>query len=147
MTCKHLTIRTKKGIKYYYCRLHKNEVSLKCNYNCNDKEYKAYKTLSKRSNKQNKKEKQRFSIICPDTSKCVVCGSNWLITTHEIFVISNRTNSMLYGLTIPLCLECHSKYQNNKSFNDKWHIVGQTAFEKYYPNLEFVKIFYKNYKK
>ena len=147
MKCKYLTVRTKKGIKYYYCRLHKKEVLINCNYNCNDKEYKQYKTLSKRSKKQTKKEKQRFSIIYPNLDKCCLCGSKWLLTTHEIFGGRNRPNSMKYGLCLPLCLTCHEKYQNDKAFNDKWHSIGQTKFEEYYPELDFIKIFGKNYQK
>ncbi len=144
MKCKNFTIRTKKGIKYNYCKLHKTTPPC---YGCKDKEYKQYKALSNRSKKQSKKERQRFSIIYPNLDKCCVCGSKWLLTTHEIFGGRNRSNSMKYGLCLPLCLTCHEKYQNNKSFNDKWHSIGQTKFEEVYPELDFIKIFGKNYKK
>lgn len=38
MKCKYLTLRTKKGTKYYYCKLHKKEVSFSC-YKKYDNEY------------------------------------------------------------------------------------------------------------
>ena len=147
MKCKYFTIRTKKGLKYYYCKLHKKEISVSCYKECDNKEYKQYKTLSNRSKSLNKKEKQRFSIIYPNLKKCCICGSNWQLTTHEIFGGRNRSNSMKYGLCLPLCLTCHEKYQNDKNFNDKWHKIGQTSFEECYYDLDFIKIFGRNYKK
>ena len=92
-----------------------------------------------------KLEKNRFSLFTDNLDKCYFC-SNKKNDIHEIFSGRNRLNSMKYGLCIPLCRMCHSRYQNDKQFNDYWHKKGQLKFEEKYPDLEFIKIFYKNYK-
>lgn len=56
-----------------------------------------------------------------------------------------KQNSMKYGLCLPLCYKCHSLYQNDKNFNDKWHKKGQAKFEDAYPKLNFIDIFFRNY--
>ena len=38
MKCKYLTLKTKKGTKYYYCKLNKKEVSFSCYKECDNKE-------------------------------------------------------------------------------------------------------------
>jgi hypothetical protein len=53
---------------------------------------------------------------------------------------------MQYGLCQRLCLDCHRKFQDDVLFNEKWHKKGQEAFEKTYPDLDFIKIFGRNYK-
>ena len=54
---------------------------------------------------------------------------------------------MKYGLCLPICESCHSKYQNNFLFNKEWHKKGQAIFSKAYPDLKFEDIFKKNYLK
>lgn len=44
MNCKHLRIRTKKGVHYKYCTLLKKIITDEC-YNCENKEYKEHKKL------------------------------------------------------------------------------------------------------
>lgn len=97
-----------------------------------------------KTNKLKKLEKNRFSILQEDTSKCAICGSTYQLTWHEVFGGTNRLNSMKYGLCLRLCLNCHRSITNNNEFLDHWHKKGQQAFiEKY--DLEFIDIFYKNY--
>lgn len=145
MNCKYKRLRSKKSSKYWYCKLHKKVIE-NC-VGCNDMVYKDYKMLSNRSKMLSKREKERFSIIALDSSVCSMCGKYMpKLDIHEIFSGSNRTNSMKYGLCLYLCRECHSRYQNDKEFNDYWHKIGQTAFENKYKDLDFVSIFHKNYK-
>lgn len=146
MNCVNLKIR-QKNYKYYgYCTKYKKEVSMYCR-ECGDIEYKQYKTMKQRTNKQNKKEKERFSIIMPKPEHCPVCGRKQPLTIHEIFAGSNRNNSIKYGLTLYICLNCHMLKQNDKEFNDYWHNVARDKFMDYYDAdiEEFIKIFGKSY--
>lgn len=143
MKCKYLTLRTKKGTKYYYCKLNKKEVSFSCYKECNNKEYKQYKAISKRSKMQNKKEKDRFSIFTPNLSKCFKCGTCFgHIDKHEIFPGRNRTNSIKYGFILPLCNTCHREITNDYEYINKWKVKAQMYFENNIGSKEeFIKIF------
>ena len=101
--------------------------------------------MKKKSNDLAKLERNRFSIFTDDTSKCMFCGSSYNLTWHEIFAGRNRQNSMIYGLCLRMCFNCHKLNQEDKDFNDYWHKKGQLAFMQHYPNLDFLSIFKKNY--
>lgn len=149
-----------------YCKQKKCTIKLSECINCPYKEYKMHKKsenivvlntkmhnklqknvqIKKRTSKLNKLERDRFSLFTDDNSKCMLCGSTYQLTWNEVFRGKNRKLSMQYGLCQRLCLDCHRTYQDDAAFNDKWHKKGQEAFEKTYPNLDFIKIFGRNYK-
>lgn len=149
----------------FECKKNKQEICLKECSNCPYKEYKkctitvkksTYKwknaqkspvycaKMKQRSNKLAKLEKNRFSLFTDNMNKCYFCP-NKKDHIHEIFCGRNRQNSMKYGLCLPICESCHSKYQNNFLFNKEWHKKGQAMFNKAYPDLNFENIFKKNY--
>ena len=81
--------------------------------------------------------------------ECWVCGTTQNLQSHHIFGGNpNRKLSTKYGLVIDLCLKHHTGNNGvhfNKKLMDKLHIVGQTWFEDRHPNLNFLKIFGRNY--
>jgi len=101
--------------------------------------------MKNKSTKLAKLERDRKSLFTENLDKCYFCP-NSKNHMHEIFSGRNRQNSMRYDLCLPVCWRCHSKYQNNKEFNDYWHVKGQEAFEEHFPDLEFIDIFKRNYK-
>jgi len=155
----------KLGFHKYICKHYNKEIKLsQCN-NCPYKKYKKNKNnvnfckktakmhnkmqntvqIKKRTSKLNKLERDRFSLFTDDDSKCMLCGSTYKLTWNEVFRGKNRKLSMQYGLCQRLCLDCHRKYQDDPVFNDIWHKKGQEAFNKKYPDLDFQKIFGRNY--
>lgn len=100
--------------------------------------------IKKKSNKLAKLEKDRFSIITTNLTKCYICKAK-KEELHEIFGGKNRQTSMKYGLVIPICRKCHEIITNDKTLQDKYHGVGQKAFEKHYKTENFMQIFGKNY--
>ena len=104
---------------------------------------------SKMQNKSNKLaslEKNRYSVFSNDTERCYLCGSTYKLTWHEIYSGKNRQNSMRYGLCLRLCLNCHSKEQEDSQFNDYWHKQGQLYWEENIGSREeFIKVFKRNY--
>lgn len=151
----------------FECKRNKKEICLKDCSNCPYKEYKkctitvkksTYKwknpqkspvycaKMKQRSSKLAKLERNRFSLFTDDLKHCIICGKK-KDNIHEIFCGRNRQNSMKYGLCLPICESCHSKYQNDFLFNKKWHKKGQAMFNRTYPNLKFEDIFKKNYLK
>lgn len=149
----------------FECKRSKKEICLKDCSNCPYKEYKKCTItvqkvqlkmdkctkksnycakMKQRSSKLAKLERNRFSLFTDNMSKCYFC-LNKKDHIHEIFCGRNRQNSMKYGLCLPICESCHSKYQNNFLFNKEWHKKGQAMFNKTYPDLKFEDIFKKNY--
>lgn len=68
---------------------------------------------------------------------------------HEVFFGKNRQNSIKYGLIVFLPPEMHNMSNLGVHFNSEFDRalkrIGQKAFEDYYPDLSFIKIFGKNY--
>ena len=144
--CKYLKIKLNKTFE---CKKKKKIISLEDCTNCFSKEYLVKSNQYQLKNttiKRAKLERKRFSLFSKDTKHCYFCSSSFELTWHEIFRGRNRSNSMKYGLCLRMCLFCHEKYQEDKHFNDFWHVKGQATFEETYPELDFVKIFKKNYK-
>ena len=144
MYCKNLKQKVNRKL---YCKKLKSDIMIsKCN-NCKYKEYsnKSNSTkLKKRTYKQTKLERNRFSILTSDLEHCVICKSkkNHL---HEVLFGRNRTNSIKYGLVIPLCSMHHIEMHRNKAWQEYWHKKGQQAFITYYPDIDFIDIFKMNY--
>ena len=85
---------------------------------------------------------------------CVVLHDNWnehrILDEHHIFGGPNRKASEQYGLTVPLCPEHHTQGKEaahrNQEIAALLHRLGQEAFEKRFPDLDFLEIFGRNYK-
>ncbi len=88
-------------------------------------------------------EKNRYSILINDLSRCYFCGKpkNHL---HEIYFGKNRINSMKYGCVVPLCASCHSKVHSNVELDLKLKKLCQKRFIEVYDD-DFLSIFRKNY--
>ena len=93
-----------------------------------------------------KLERERFSILTKDLTKCYVCGMPKQ-ELHEIYFGKNRTNSMLFGCVVPLCYEHHRGnfgVHHNKQLDLYLKQVCQQKFEEIY-SIPFISVFYKNY--
>lgn len=89
------------------------------------------------------------SIITKIDDFCYICGRR-ATETHHIFGGANRSLSEKYGLKIPLCHNCHNEPPHGVHFDaelmQQMHVVGQIAFERKHPDLDFREVFGKNYK-
>ncbi len=104
--------------------------------------------MHNKSKKLTKLERNRYSVFSNDTKKCYLCGSTYKLTWHEIYAGKNRQNSMKNGLCLRMCLNCHSREQENSQFNDYWHKQGQLYWEEFIGSREeFIKVFRRNYLK
>lgn len=159
--CIHLKKRKNKP----YCKLLDREITFSLCRECDNKEYKKISAdlcrkmqcsadikqqksvkMQNKSNKLASLERNRYSVFSNDTERCYLCGSTYKLTWHEIYAGKNRQNSMRYGLCLRLCLNCHSKEQENDQFNNYWHKQGQLYWEKNIGSREeFIKVFRRNY--
>ena len=89
-----------------------------------------------------------FSIISKYQDTCFLCGSHKQVEIHHIYNGALRRKSTKYGLVVPLCYECHRGQHGVHNDHEKMMYlkrIGQTLFERYYPNEDFLKVFHKNY--
>ena len=145
MKCKYHKIRSKKYQYYGYCTKFKKEVSLYCKECKGNIEYKEQKTLKSHTNKQAKREKERFSIIYRDLTKCCNCGSKTGIEKNEVFEGSYRQTSIRYGMVCPFCETCHTQFHNDIMFNLFYKVMFEKEFLKTHSKEEFIKIFGQDY--
>lgn len=92
-------------------------------------------------------ERERFSILTNDLTKCYICGMPKQ-ELHEIYFGRNRKNSMIYGCVVPLCYEHHrgnTGVHHNIALDYMLKSECQSKFEEVY-DIDFYSIFYKNYK-
>ena len=129
------------------CKKTGDEVDYSVCNNCPLKKYKTTlaKPIKKKKYPLYKMEKERFSIFTQDLQTCLFCGRP-RENLHEVIFGRNRVNSIKYGLVIPLCYEHHLECHKNSQLQGVWKQKAQVVFEKKYPELDFVKIFGKNYK-
>lgn len=102
--------------------------------------------IKKKTYKLAKAEKNRFSLFTDDLDHCIMCGAK-RDNLHEVIFGSNRLNSIKYGLVMPVCYEHHLECHKNSQLQDDWKKKAQIEFEKHYPDLDFIKIFGRNYLK
>ena len=96
-----------------------------------------------KSKKLAKLERDRFSILTYDLTRCIICGMPKQ-DLNEIYPGRNRQNSMKWGLVIPMCRSCHTKYTNDRNMQLYWMKLGQEKFEEMYEE-DFISIFKRNY--
>ena len=141
----NLECRKQKLNGTFYCKKYKKIITFnECN-NCSYKEFKKQIVHKiKKSNKLIRMEKERFSIFTDDLSHCIICGRK-KDNLHEVIFGANRLNSIKYGLVIPVCIEHHLECHKNSELQRVWKQKAQITFKKVYPELDFLKIFGKNY--
>lgn len=84
------------------------------------------------------------SIVVDDLEHCACCGTE-ATDCHHIYEGPDKRWSEKYLLMIPLCHKCHMKLHDNQEMNTYYKILGQRAFEREHPGIDFKTIFRKNY--
>ena len=144
--CLYKRFRHKNGILYAYCTKIRQEVPLKCEIECIDKEYKKNKQIKKKTKKQQQFEDSRYSIIQEDLSKCYFCNKK-AVDWHEMAKGRNRKNCIKWGLCIRVCRECHTKTEEDSNFYKEIRKLAQLKWQNYYgkEKEDFIKEFGRNY--
>ena len=154
--CKYLKQRQKDYKWYGYCTKKGEIVPLFCK-GCDDIEYKEKKTLKSRTNKQAKREKERFSIIYTDLTKCCECGLKTgdfdkrinqytRIEKNEVFEGSYRQVSIRLGMIAPLCIFCHKQFHKDiLGMNLSYKVKFEKEYLKNHTREEFIKTFGQDY--
>lgn len=86
------------------------------------------------------------SVIQEDTTYCHNCGGR-PVEPHHCLHGSDRKWAEKFHLVVALCRKCHSELHDKNTAMDRYYQrLGQEAFEKNYPELNFRDYFKKNYK-
>lgn len=104
--------------------------------------------IKKRTYKQSKKEKERYSIIYQDLSKCCVNGCltpYYNVEKNEVYEGAKRGASIKYGFVCPLCKNHHDQFHNDRNFALYYKKMFQKEFEKKHSKQEFINIIHCNY--
>lgn len=93
---------------------------------------------------------KRFSILQDEMNECYFCGSRKNLHIHEVyFGTANRQKSIRYGCCVSLCNIHHNLSNMSVHFNRDMDLnlkrTMQKRFIEVYPDLDFLKIFGKNY--
>ena len=88
--------------------------------------------------------------IVSNEKECLVCGSTYHLHRHHIFYgTANRKLSEQYGCWCYLCARHHNMsgvgVHFNKELDNQLKVHTQKRFNEVYPELDFRKIFGKNY--
>ena len=87
--------------------------------------------------------------IMQTEKECYITGRTDCLELHHIFGGSNRKWSEKYGLTVWLTHDWHNEPPSGVhhciATNRQLQREGQIAFQTHYPELDFMKIFGKNY--
>lgn len=144
--CKYFKIKMNRAFE---CKKHKKIINISECSNCIYKEYKdmQIKHIKKQTYKHSKKEKERFSIIYKDLTKCCVpgCESTYNIAKNEVYEGSKRGASIKYGFVCPFCELHHDLFHNNREFALYYKKMFQKEYEKTHTRDEFINIIHENY--
>lgn len=88
--------------------------------------------------------------IISNERKCLVCGTSYNLHRHHIyFGLANRKKSEEYGCWCYLCGRHHNMssegVHSNRQLDLKLKVMCQKRFEEVYQDLDFLKIFGRNY--
>lgn len=89
--------------------------------------------------------------IISNERECLVCKTTQGLHKHHIFFGSaDRKKSEKYGCWCYLCGKHHNLSNDgvhfNKQLDNKLKRYAQSKFEEAYPELDFLKVFGRNYK-
>ena len=146
--CKHLKIKFNHTLE---CKKQNKIINIR---ECNGCKFRCFpeveKTIKKRTYKQSKKEKQRYSIIYKDLTKCCVEGCltpYYNVEKNEVYEGAKRSASIKHGFVCPLCKIHHDQFHNDREFALIYKKMFQRKFEETHSREEFLRIIYCNYLK
>ena len=89
------------------------------------------------------------SILQEDTDYCFFCGKYGTEIHHVVYGTANRKLSDKYGLVVGLCYNHHRGrlgiHNGNKELDMKLKRMAQEAFQREYPDKDFLAVFGRNY--
>ncbi len=153
MKCKNLRIRTKKGIKFGYCKLKNQEADLSCHKCSLEIQFNQSSTSLKQSPIKGKKHKSTKATEIPkkvkmtvwerDNHCCIFCGCPvpWSMANSH-FIKRSHMGLGIEENIMTNCLMCHEEFE--KEPRDGWmHEKARQHFRECYNDWDEKKLIYK----
>lgn len=87
------------------------------------------------------------SIIPGDSAeKCFLCGRRGPLHVHHCLHGRNRTAADRMGLTVHLCVSCHTRLHDNGVYDRELQALAQEVYEKEHGRAEWMARVGKNYR-
>lgn len=160
--CKNLKVRTKKGVKYFYCSyLRKNLAENECSC-CDSAIYRENKKENKKGIKMQKKEyvkikgkkhnltkateipkSVKLKVWYRDNKRCIFCGKYVdyeLANSH--FIKRSHLGLGIEENIMTNCVDCHNKFDDSIN-RDEMINKAERYFKKCYSNWNKEKLVYR----
>lgn len=127
MNCKYLSLRTKKHIKYVFCRCKKKNIDFQDCCNCVYKEYRKSKVSKMKKHTRTKytdiSKKVKIAVWNRDQHKCIFCGKllPWNYANAH-FIPRSAGGLGIEENIFTTCDDCHREQDNGlntKVYTDK----------------------------
>lgn len=117
MNCKNLRIRSKKYVKYFYCRIEDKEITLELCKDCENREYIKRKEIKGKKHKQTKATEipklVKEVVWYRDKRRCIFCGRQVPMFFANAHLIPRSSGGLGIEENIfTACEECHNEQDN-----------------------------------
>lgn len=150
MGCTNLKIRSKKYIKYFYCKLQDKEISIELCKDCENKEYIKKATIKGKKHKQTKAtEISKFvkeAVWYRDKRSCIFCKKIVPLFYANAHLVPRSAGGLGIEENIfTACNECHREQDNG--LNSKEYTEKAEKYLKgiYGANWDRSKLVYRKY--
>ena len=150
MGCTNLKIRSKKYIKYFYCKLQDKEISIELCKDCENKEYIKKATIKGKKHKQTKAtEISKFvkeAVWYRDKRRCIFCKRIVPLFYANAHLVPRSAGGLGIEENIfTACNECHREQDNG--LNSKEYTEKAENYLKgiYGANWDRSKLVYRKY--
>ena len=150
MKCINFSVKSKKYMKYLYCRYQKKEICFEDCKHCEYKQYKEVKKIKGTKHKQTKKteipKKVKMIVWNRDMHKCIFCGKlvPWNYANAH-FIPRSAGGLGIEENIFTACEDCHREQDNGlntKLYTDKAEKYLKACYGE---NWNIEKLIYKKY--
>ncbi len=114
MNCKNLRIRSRKYIKFFYCKIEDKEISLELCKDCNNREYVKRKEIKGKKHKQTEISKLvKEAVWYRDKHRCIFCHEIVPLFCANAHLVPRSSGGLGIEENIfTACERCHQEQDN-----------------------------------
>lgn len=148
--CKYFCWRTRKGIKYKYCRLSKGEIEYENCHDCKNKEYKQYKKQKSKKHKRtiatDIQKGVKEAVWKRDGYECIFCHEKVpMFNSNAHFIPRSQGGLGIEENIFTACDKCHQE-QDNGLKTQKMEKEVEEYLKSKYEDWNKENLVYKKYK-
>ena len=150
MNCKYLSLRTKKNVKYVFCKCKKKDIDFQDCCNCVYKEYRKSKISKMKKHTRTKytniSKKVKIAVWNRDQHKCIFCGNPVPVSCANSHYIPRSQGGLgIEQNIVTACPKCHHE-QDNGIDTEYYDIKAKRYLQAHYGDLSKINLIYTKYK-